>query len=181
MKNYLTLFGLLILFTSCVKDIDFDQASNLELTPAFSMALAKFEFKQTSLLDDITNTEKEYQSDRVTFTAFENIDQEQKNYLERVTILFDIQNPFDRSFELNFNFFDSAGTLVYSFDTIRLNANSTYTTPIDIVIANHPNILNATQAEVSLRLLPGGSAINPNDPKMFIFKTSGDFYLRIRT
>lgn len=177
----ISILCLLMLLSSCVKDIDFDQASSLEITPALAVSLARFEFDQGSLIDNVTNDEISVKIDRITFSAFDNIQQERKEYLERVTVLFEIVNEFDRSFELDFSFFDAGGNLTYQFQTIQVGAESTYDTPEDIIIANHPNILNSREASITIRLLPStdGSTIDPNDPKELTFKTSGNFYFRI--
>lgn len=174
------LLGTLVFFTSCVKDINFNQVKDLELTPGLAIALAKFEFKQVDLIDKVTNKEKLTFSDTASFSVFNSFDESQKKYLRKVSLLLDIKNEFSRTFELDFSLLDADGATTYTLNTLVIKPEDTYNTPTEIAIVDHPNFLNSTTVAITMRLLPSTtSPINVNVPKKFVFKSSGVFHFRI--
>lgn len=172
------LLAVLLAFTSCVKDLDFNQVNELELTPSYTTSLVNFSVPQTVFLDPITGVEVAKTSSKIIFSAIEKIEEKHKKYLERVTVEFDIENPFDRNFQLDFKFVDKNGSQTYDFPVLDIQPNSTYETPHEINLINHPNLLNSVEAEITITLMPG-TTIDQTIPKVFKFKSAGIFNFRI--
>lgn len=170
---------IVLLLVSCVKDVDFGQANQFEITPKLALSLFPFSFNQTSLVERVPNVGLSF-TDTVEFTAFENL--KNKEYLERVDVEIEINNPFNRDFVLNVTFFDSNAQQTYTYKTLNVSANSTLKDVETIVIANHPNLPNSTRASIRLEMLPGtgGTGIDQTVPLTLTFKSGGIFHFRIR-
>lgn len=169
----------LVFFTSCVKDLDFDQAKNLEISPTFVVSLAYTKLDQTTFVN-ASGTEITRITDTSNFFVFEN---SVTKDLVKIDIDFEIDNPFDRKFTLDFKFLDESGIDVYNVRQIAIPENTMnykFEEEIDLSIDN--SILNSKKIEVILELLPSsdGSVININERKVFSFKSAGTFYFKIK-
>lgn len=165
-------------FFSCVKDIDFDQADDLELTPTYVASLIFTELDQTSFVTPGGTEITQFRD----VTNIEFFNESVSDELEKLVLDFEITNPFDRRFTLDFRFLNDTDTEVYRIPRILINENVTkLQVQEEIVLATNRSILNATKIEITLELLPSsdGSVIDFNEKKTFIFKSAGTFYFRI--
>lgn len=176
----LLLVGVVVFFTSCVKELDFNQADQLELTPAYSVSLVNFEVPQTLLINPVTGVEQVSITDKSDFLVFNN-SVAQEN-LDRVVFNIEISNPFDRDFNLTLRLLDENDVETYQPIVLNVEANNTdFKHEEVILLANNSDVLNSEQIETTIELTPsnGGSMIDINDPKILTFKSAGTFYFRI--
>ncbi|WP_408031882.1 hypothetical protein [Tenacibaculum xiamenense] len=171
---FIVAFGL----SSCVEDLDFDQADDIELTPTYIGSLIYSNLPQTSLVSP-TGVEIGRITDVTRVEIFEN---SVTDRLKKVDIDFEITNPFNRRFTIDFRFLNQANDETYRIPQIAVGPNvSKYKVKEEIILSENNNILNSTKIEVTLELLPStdGSIIDINDDKTFILKSAGTFYFGI--
>ena len=177
----ITILSVLFLLSSCVKDIDFNQANDLELTPAVAVSLVKFNLDQNNFIDDTTNSEIIIPIEDVTeFTALDNKTAQEN--LVRILFQFEAINTFERDFTIDFTFLDENDVVTHTIPRLVITSNDQdFSQDEEITIINNPAFLNSRKIHVRLTLLPSsnGSTIDPNTAKVFTFKSSGIFYFRI--
>ncbi|PKH52782.1 hypothetical protein CXF68_19695 [Tenacibaculum sp. Bg11-29] len=177
-KHVFILILSVFLYSSCVKDLDFKQAENIELTPTMVAALVNIDIKQTSIVNAIGVENTEF-VDVSRFDIFSNSVFEK---VERMVVHFDITNPFNRNFTLLLTFYDDNSTVTYQFPLITIPDDIVnYKFSHEIIIANSPLILNSKELNSTIQLLPSldGTIINVNDNKTFKINSSGVFYFKI--
>ncbi|WP_157578111.1 hypothetical protein, partial [Tenacibaculum ovolyticum] len=79
-----------------MKDLDFNQVEDIELTPTMLAALVNIDIKQSSIVNAIGVENTEF-VDVSRFDIFSNSVFEK---VERMVVNFDITNPFNRNFTL---------------------------------------------------------------------------------
>lgn len=107
MKSLKTLYRFLIflcvmLLTSCVKDVDFDQAENILPTPTFESNLIFSSLEATNFIDDTTQQEVVVLTDTTRLEFINSdffVDQ-----LTKTNFTFQFTNSLDRSFNIDFVF-----------------------------------------------------------------------------
>ncbi|WP_143569771.1 hypothetical protein [Tenacibaculum agarivorans] len=163
---------------SCVKDVDFNQADQLVLTPTLDVSLVNSSITQNDLVvGGVELSTPLRDSSSITLL---NSSVAREN-LERVVLRFEIENEFSRSFRIVFTFFDQSDMATINPIVLNVGANQTnFTQEEEIIIASNSDFLNSTRVEVSLELLPStdGSVLDANDPRTFTFKSSGTIYFR---
>lgn len=173
------LCSILILMSSCVENVDFNQANNLVVTPAVTASLVNSTITQNELV--IGGSEINMPITQTSlFTVFEN--ENTSNKLERAVLQFNINNRFNRGFRIEFLFLQENDTTAYGPITLNINPNqSDFTQQEEIILANNPNFRTARKVRVTVQLLPStdGSMIDINVPASLIFKSSGTFHFRI--
>ncbi len=176
-KLFLLLISVVI-NSSCVKDIDFNQAENLELTPTFIAAMVNTTINQTQIINSSGIEINEFKDisrfDVFSSSAFEKV--------EKMMLNFEVSNPFDRIFTIALVFFDDNANVTYQFPLITIPENvNNYKFSHEIIIANSPSILRSKNLNTTINLLPSsdGSIININEDKIFKFTSSGTFFLKI--
>lgn len=181
MKNkgiYIFLLSLVLVLTSCLKELDFDQTKDFESKPVYSATLLYFDLTQTDFL--IGNFEIIQVADTLNFTLLSN-DIFQKQ-LEKVELLFKVKNEFKRGFKIELDFLDDAFQVVQHIDPMEIpELAPDFEQRVSIVISDSPLFLKATKLKVNIQLKSSsdGSIINPNVQKSLSFKSAGDFYLKI--
>lgn len=171
---------IVILFTSCVKDVDFNQAKDLVVKPAYVTSLMQFSINQTGLFDKITNTEIIEIKNTYGFSFIDKL--EGKEQIEKVVLDFEFHNPFNRKFTAQYSFFDANDMATHSVN-IEIPANADGSKHREeILIANNPNLFNTTKIHSKMRLLPSpdGSVIDVNTQKTLKIVLSGIFYLNVK-
>ncbi|AZJ33828.1 MULTISPECIES: hypothetical protein [Tenacibaculum] len=163
---------------SCIKDIDFSQAEDIEITPVIVASLVYANLDQTSL---VTPTGIEIARIREV-SRLEVFNNEGAEDLNKIELNFEINNPFDRNFKLNFNFLDENNAVTYRVTSINIPKNTqafNFQEVIDVL--SNSSILNSTKIELILELLPSsdGTVIDINEPKKFTFKSAGTLYFKI--
>ncbi len=170
----IVVFGL----SSCVEDLDFYQVDDIELTPTYIGSLIYSSLPQTSLVSP-SGVEVGRITDVTQVEIFKN---SVTDRLKKVDIDFEITNPFNRRFTIDFRFLNESNDETYRIPQIAVAPNvSKYKLKEEILLSENNNILNSTKIEVTLELLPStdGSVVDINDNKTFIFKSAGTFYFGI--
>ena len=117
-KNLNLIFSLLLLllfFTACVKDTDFDQAENIALTPIVELNLIHFDLGADSFFDETTSTEILTVRD-TTEIRFLN-DEEIQESLISAEFYFKFTNSIPRDFLVNFQFLSEMNDTTYVTQT----------------------------------------------------------------
>ncbi len=180
MKLLLKILSLnvLLLNASCLNDIDFNQAESLKLEPVIVGALINFNITQNNLAAN--GTEITSLSQKTPFIVLDN-DITEEN-LQRIVFRFEIENQFNRDFQLELIFLDNTNTETHEPITLNVLANQTdFIQEEEIIIADNPDFTNSRNIQVDLALLPssGGTIIDTNIPASLIFKSAATFYLTI--
>ena len=162
-------------FMSCSNNLNFDNI-NLEIEPEVTSPLVFFELDQRDFLDE-NNQEITVVSDITVFRIFDNT--VLKDNLVELTLDFEIENGFDRSFLLDFVFLDEDENITYDVEDFSINAGDLdYSSTRSIVIETSPEFLNSIKVRVDVVLSPSTTTLNPDIEKTFKFRSSGTFYLK---
>ena len=160
---------------SCSNNLNFDNI-NLEIEPEVTSPLVFFELDQRDFLDE-NNQEITVVSDITVFRIFDNT--VLKDNLVELTLDFEIENGFDRSFLVDFVFLDEDENITYDVDDFSINAGDLdYSSTRSIVIETSPEFLNSIKVRVDVVLSPSTTTLNPDIEKTFKFRSSGTFYLK---
>ena len=164
--------------SSCIEELDFDQAENIQLTPTYTVSLIYSSLPQTLLVSP-TGVELGSVSDVTEMNIFGN---SITDGLTKMCFEFEITNPFDRKFTLDFRFLNEANIEIHKIPTIQVEEDVVnYKVKEEILLAQNSMILDSKKIEITLELLPStdGSIIDISDNKSFIFKSAGTFYFGI--
>jgi len=160
---------------SCSNNLNFDNI-NLEIEPEVTSPLVFFELDQKDFLDE-NDQEITVVSDITVFRIFDNT--VLKDNLVELTLDFEIENGFDRSFLVDFVFLDEDENITYDVEDFSINAGDLdYSSTRSIVIETSPEFLNSIKVRVDVVLSPSTTTLNPDIEKIFKFRSSGTFYLK---
>ena len=160
---------------SCSNNLNFDNI-NLEIEPEVTIPLVFFELDQRDFLDE-NNQEITVVSDITVFRIFDNT--VLKDNLVELTLDFEIENGFDRSFLVDFVFLDEDENITYDVEDFSINTGDLdYSSTRSIVIETSPEFLNSIKVRVDVVLSPSTTILNPDIEKTFKFRSSGTFYLK---
>ncbi|MDB4851175.1 hypothetical protein OAH61_02030 [Flavobacteriaceae bacterium] len=160
---------------SCSSNLNFDNI-NLEIEPEVTIPLVFFELDQRDFLDE-NDQEITVVSDITVFRIFDNT--VLKDNLVELTLDFEIENGFDRSFLVDFVFLDEDENITYDVEDFSINTgNLDYSSTRSIVIETSPEFLNSIKVRVDVVLSPSTTILNPDIEKTFKFRSSGTFYLK---
>lgn len=175
-KKLCLLLSFIILF-SCAEKLDFTQIDDYVYEPIFSSALTYF----TVLPFQFFNSSgiQEYEITQVDdFQAF------QQDFVSSNVIKIDFnaeyENEFDREVTILFEFLNSNMEIVYLPSPLIVEANNVNPPPYleEIIIADHPDILNAEFIRIKASIENTGIDMDPNDSSEFDFKSSITFYIK---
>ena len=176
MKKIIAPFFLLttiLLLTSCVKNLDFNQAKDFTIEPKFIASVVHFKIPSRSFVDASNN--------EITEISDETILDVIKKELVKAELEFEITNPFDRNFTVDIQFLDQNNNITHTIPSINVLANSSKLKEkrtIDVV--SSPQFLNTKKVRVTLRMSTAtGTPINPSEAKEFVFKSAGTFTFKI--
>lgn len=176
--KYVLTFVVMLCISSCVDDLDFNQAKDLEITPAVNISLIKSKVNQNNLV--VGGSEVGSISEVSTFTILDN--DVARDNLERAVLRFEIINNFARDFRVTFTLLDENDARTYTDIILNVTANQTdFALEEEIILADNPNFINSRKINVELTLLPSsdGSTLDANTPNSLTFKSAGTFYFRV--
>lgn len=156
MKTYVYMlfaWSTLLLYASCVEDVDLDQLDEVVLTPVFEIDFVYSEFNTDNFIDpglppdtpiDVPPITDTVEFDLIgTDFAVEN--------LERVDLTFEIRNTFATNFEFEFQFLDGSGQLIgdpYQIDVAAGNGDGTDPVLTTTVISlDNPTLVQLSNSE----------------------------------
>lgn len=181
--NYIACcFILLLTCIACVKDVDFDQAEDLTLTPIVAASVVYTDVPASRFSEN--GVEIQVVRDSIAnielFTEQFVIDN-----LVRTDLVFEATNSISREFEVDVEFLDDTDTLLDSFTFNAFPSiltNDVVTETVEIYENERLEALKQTTKMVlTLRLLPSndGSSLNENSTGRIILKSKGLFYLNV--
>ena len=168
-----TLFLVVVsVLTSCVGDLDFDQANDFSATPTYAVPLLNFEFNQQEELGNISIPFLPLTPpEELTIPTTSNKD------LEKVVFQFEASNSFNGDFTIVVTLLDKDGLETHKFDDIVIDAgNENYTDEVEISLIANPDVFNSISVRGQLSY--NGSII-ATDPGVLSFKSAGIFYYTI--
>jgi len=175
-KNVMTIFSLCFLI-SCTDNLNFDEI-NLNVDPVLTVPLVYFELDQNDFFDNTTGLEIPLVTDTSDFRVFKS--SAIRNDLVKAVFDFEIENRFDRSFEINIIFYDGNDNItrnIPSFNIVSQDLNFVVSDSIEIVAS--PVFLSSRKVKVEVKLNPSSTQIDPNVYQLIKFKSTGTFYLSI--
>lgn len=161
---------------SCVESLDFDQLADYVVEPIYTSALTYFKVTPIQFYDE-NGVQQNNKEDITDFVAFEN--SYFRNNVVKIVFNAEFKNEFDRDALIQVDFLDENNRTVYAFTPIIVVQGNTDPQPYEeeIVITQHPNILNATQVRFRASLEDTGTQMNPQDSSEFEFKSSVTLYV----
>ncbi len=171
-----TIIGLSLL--SCVKEVDFDQADDLEISPVIESSLIFFEGQANNFL--LNTNEIISIKDSVTVEFFDSafiVDN-----LIKSEFVFEAVNSINRGFQVRVDFINDVEQEVHTF---TLTASPS--TDGNDVLSNHTEVFedeklealkSTTKIVFTLSLLPG-ETISQSTPGRIQLKSKAIFYLNI--
>lgn len=178
MPPKILLLSVLILFTSCVKDVDFDQLDDWSIQPKYVASLVHFTIIQNKFIDtagiELINISQDFSTPLNTSTIAN------KN-LTKAEIQFKTSNSFNRQFILVLKLYDVAGNLAYKFNPITVDPNTSNTISQTIEGIDLNNFVRGNSAIIEIMMLPSadGSIIDINIQKSINVQVSGTFHLNL--
>lgn len=127
MKKFIGIMAVLLLFNSCSSDLDFNQASDLKLTPIIIGNFATFEVKATQFVS--SGVEESLAVGQSHFAIVDYLDTTEKN-VTRADFLFEFTNTINRDYLVTVRFFDSNDAQVYSIE-VPVSRYSGTATPVE--------------------------------------------------
>jgi len=106
------IFFSIFLFSSCVKDTDFNQAEDITLTPIVELNLIFFDLPASSFFDSNTNTPRLQVSDTTEIRFLD--DSGVQESLKRAEFYFKFENSIPRSFDTQFDFLSVENEITYT-------------------------------------------------------------------
>lgn len=183
MKNIKASFlflSLICLSISCVKNLDFEQMDDFSPTPIYTSPLVYFTLNQNYFYNPIALSDILIPVEDISdFTVLEN-SYIRKNLI-KVELEFNIENQFDRQFELKIEFLNANNSITHTFTPFLVNPNdSNFIRKEVIQIANNLSFLSTKKVKVSIRMYPSnnGLNLNPNQEQKLLFKSVGTFFLK---
>lgn len=175
-KNFVALFTLFFLI-SCTDNLNFDEI-NLNVDPILTTPLIYFELNQDDFYNSTTGTEIPMITDTSDFRVFKS--SVIRNDVFKAVFDFEIENRFDRSFEINIIFYDGNDNItrtIPAFTIVSQELDFMASESIEIIAS--PLFLTSRKVSVEVKLNPSSTQIDPNIYQIIKFKSTGTFYLSI--
>ena len=171
-----------LLFSSCVKDVDFDQVENVVLTPVIASSVLYTDVEASRFSEN--GTELETVSDTIANIEIFTDDFVLDN-LVKAELTFEAVNTINRTFGLQVDFLNDLDNVqhTFSFDADASPAGDEVTTEyIEVFEDISLEALKTTRKMiVTLRLYPStdGSSLDENSTGTISLKSKGTFYLNV--
>ena len=181
-KKILTLFVFSSALLSCVDDVDFDQADDLQIEPVIEASLVFFEEPASSFLDE-DGTEAETVQDTVRIEVFS--DEFVVDNVIKAEFLFEGVNTINRAYSADIDFLDDENNVLH-----MVNLAIPESTDNTDVMVTHletfegitlESMKASTQLAFTLTLEPSddGSILDENSPGNLRFRSKAAFYFAI--
>lgn len=170
----------ILMISSCVKHVDFNQIEDLSAKPIIESSLVYFTLDQVDFFDLVNSVEVVTPiNDTSGFTILNS--KFVRDNLISTELNIEVNNQFDRQFTVNIVFLDNNNVEVHKFDPIIVAANNqNFSQKEAIDISGNEQFLSSTKIRISVELSPSsdGSVLDPNVEQKLEFKSSGIFYLK---
>lgn len=177
MKHILTLVLLSAFFFSCISDVDFDQADDIEISTPHLISLVYFTADANYFLDDLSN-ETLFVSDTTELPIFGGSYNE--NYLIQADFQFKISNTFNRSVALQVKFLNEDDNGIYVFNTMNIPFNTIDFENTQIITEiNIPLVLPTEKVVFNVLLDLGSTPLDPSQNMEFELQSATTFHYQI--
>ncbi len=112
-----------LFFTACVRDIDFDQAEDIALTPVVELNLIYFNLPATRFFDTINSTPILTVRDTTVIDFLD--DSGLQESLKRAEFYFKFTNSIPRNFQVDFQFLSEVNDTTYVTETTVAQGETT--------------------------------------------------------
>ena len=137
---------LLVFFSSCIKDTDFDKADDILLNPFVDLDLIYFNLPANRFFDSVTNTPVLIVKD-TTALPFLN-DSEVRGNVKRIVFSFEVENSIQREFQLDFEFLNRGNNVVYTSQMTVFSGTIENPTVVEFIdTVEGQDLLNLTKAQ----------------------------------
>lgn len=171
--------GIILLPVSCAKDVDFNQANDIQLKPVVESSLVYIDEPANRFL--VNGTEITLLQDSVNIDFFN--DQFVVDYLEKAEFLFQTTNSINRAFQVQVDMLDDFNQLQHTFSfssTASPDNSDVVTEHIEVFEgASLTALKNTTKLVFTFTIFPG-EPINENTIGRIKLKSKGSFYLNIQ-
>ena len=174
----------LLFMSSCIEDVDFDQPTDVILTPVIEASLVYLEVEGSRFIDN--GSEVSTVTDAVSNIEILE-DEFVDDNLEKVELFFDVANQIPRRFDVQIDFRDINDQLQRStIFSVMPSADG------EIVITEHIEVFDEASIEqlkntytivLTLNLQPSsdGSTLNESTTETIALDSKGKFYFRIES
>lgn len=153
-KSLYSCIALVLLFSSCASDVDFDQVNDIKLEPVFIANLAYFEVPAP---DFVTNgQEQNFVFDIPAVDVFS--DKFFKDNLRKASIFTEMENTINRAYQVELLFLDNNNATVYTadFNVPAYSGTANKVSRTDVFENVQLDLLKrTTKIAFILRMLPG--------------------------
>lgn len=177
MKNSLKyIFFLLLIQTSCVKDVDFDQVSEFTLTPVFRSAFTYFTATPAKFYDSTGTIQQDTITDTGTIDFFQ--DQLIEESLVQLDFLVEASNQFNRDITISIRFLNPSNVPLYSLTPLLISSGELSFNNTEVInLTLNPQVFETTKIEITAAVEDTGSPLDPNDTSEFNFQSELVFYV----
>ncbi len=168
---------MLILLSSCTKDVDFGQANDLEITPTLEASIIYFNAPATKFYN---NGEISVTQDFVLLDIFNN--KFTVDYLTKADFTFETVNTINRTFRLDINFIDINDNLQYAITLIAPQSTNNQALANEQIVVFEGADLQALKRTAKLVFtitLQSGETIDDTTWGDITLKSKGLFYFTI--
>jgi hypothetical protein len=170
----------ILILSSCVKQVDFNQIEDLSAKPIFESSLVYFTLNQIDFFDLVNSVEVVTPIDDTS--GFKILESKfVRDNLITAELNIQINNQFNRRFTVNITFFDDNNIETHKFNPIIVNENNQDFNHQEVIpISGNTQFLSSTKIKISVELASSsdGSVLDPNTEQKLEFKSSGIFYLK---
>lgn len=164
MKKTLTLFfsvAFFLLFFSCIKDTDFDQSNDINISPVFELDLIHFNLDASDFFDTINNIPLFTIRDTTQIKFLD--DSFSRENLKRAVFEFNFTNSIPKEFRVNFQFLRSRQRVTYETETVitagTVQNPNAYQFIEDVEGAKIDSLTRADRVVVTVTIPPSNDSI----------------------
>ena len=178
-SQILLLGAVLILCQSCVKEVDFNQLDDLQVTPSYTASILYLETIETVMN---AATDADFFSDTFEFEAFSGDFLTEK--LVEGIFSYEIENTTSKPIQLSIDFLNDAGD-VLDTETFRVDATPTPLLIREVVYGSATGkpidiLLNTTSLQISALNLGDNTSVSSEEDPKFIFRSSAAFTIKLK-
>lgn len=168
---------LILFFSSCSSDLDFDQVKDLKLEPVFVANLAYFDIQASQLIDD--------GGDHLVYDVrgFDIFKEKFFNdHLKKAAFDFEIENNIDRTFEVNLLLMSADDTVLERLSYIVPAYNGSPNIikyPTEVFVDERLDLLKQTVKIGFIVLVQSGTPLNEGSVGNLKLRSSATAYLEI--
>jgi len=176
MKNSLKyILFLLLIQTSCVKDVDFDQVTTYEWTPVFNVSFANFAITPIVFFNE-NGTYTNSISEGIPFDVFTG-DPYYDDSIVKIDLEVQVRNEFEKPFNIQIEFFGGNDS-IYKLPSLLVRPNEQdfyHLEEIDLVVS--PEFKEARFSRITIQFDDVGPTLRFDDQSKFVLKSGLIFYI----